>query len=1344
MHILTRRSITETHARIAQLGWEPSYHDPAVRYPTRYRFPHKAKDPMKHIMREYLPMELEKDERVYGGLDAAVRADMPNKAHERWLEILKPFIVITNYAEVGAGRCMSMLMSAVPNNELRNGYHVQFVDEIRHTGMQMSLARWYAKNVPDPAGWNLGPKAFSGSVLTNPGLNMLSHFIVGDPIQCAFTLQVVAETAFTNIVFVALPDVAARNGDFTLPTTYLSVQSDEARHISNGYATLLTVLQDDHNAPLIERDLQQAFWINHAFIDIFAAVVLEYFSKDRSDPESYLDKWDRWVRDDWHRAYVMKLGKLGLDIPVDVFERARERLVAGVHHRHAILAFAGVAAVVLAVRSARRARLRVVREQVPGLVRRVRSVLGGVPPRHRSRRGVPAAQLHQHGATVLLDVPGVVRLRGRPAPSGRRRQRFGTAAHALLLLSRMPVDGRVQPRPVHRRSQLPRPLSRVGGLGRDPRARVRPRRRRDADRAAPPSRRAALDAHRHPRPQPAVHQPEHPGGAGARAALRRLEPSRPSMSPRVRFEPIGEEIDCAPEETVLDAAFRHGYNLVYGCREGQCSACKCFLLEGDVALRRYSTFALSDSERANGYSLMCRAMPEDDVVVELLHYDADGYRLAHAIRDRTGSAEAVEALTSDIVRVVLRASEEFDFTPGQYVDVWVPGDPGERRSFSMANLPGDGRVELLIKRYPGGKLSGMLGSEIVAGSSMQFTGPYGSLRIRDGERPVLMIAGGSGMAPILSLLRQLAAERCGRPVRFFYGARTDGDLFWLEEIASLGSRLGDFRFTPVVERFVHEVVDEYLGEGELSSPDVYMCGPPPMVEAAEAMLIDKHGLDEQRIFVDKFTTSASASIDGASGVALAAGSAGACGASESSERDFSWYAPAGRRASLYEDVTIDTQPSVHRHLSRGWPVSFEDGRGMWNDDSTALGCRDWFAFRDPGEQWERPYYQRGSATEQQIDAAMSSAGNEGLLADFTPEWVEFLQRISAGAGVRRARPVVRAGDDRPRLPVRFGGHLRVSPGGDEAALRPVDRPLRDGPREPSRAVPDRAGARHVPAGRAVAADAAVSGAARRDARLGRGAGRREPVFRARRRHPDPPRAGYPNRGGERRHGHARAGARGQPGVGVGAGVDGRAGAHGARRREVGRGQPGADRRLAGGVEPASRMRPRSRSCRSPSRSSMSSRRSPGPRPTRLRWWPRRGWVGMVGRRSRLVSGGRGSGRCGGRLSVARRPPPPSAPGGATYDFVGIVMAKSAEGDAVAAILGRRDGIEVIEQPAFWDIRAKDRLSIPYKEVSEQLGYEIDAYSIQHEMSTHYGRMITTDEALMLFSDPTEAMSYLMS
>jgi hypothetical protein len=106
---------------------------------------------------------------------------------------------------------------------------------------------------------------------------------------------------------------------------------------------------------------------------------------------------------------------------------------------------------------------------------------------------------------------------------------------------------------------------------------------------------------------------------------------------------------------------------------------------------------------------------------------------------------------------------------------------------------------------------------------------------------------------------------------------------------------------------------------------------------------------------------------------------------------------------------------------------------------------------------------------------------------------------------------------------------------------------------------------------------------------------------------------------------------------------------------------------------------------------------------------------------------------------------PDAPGdGATYDFVGIVMARSAEGDAVAHFLSGRDGVEVIEQPSFWDIRARDRLVIPYDQITEELGYEIDAYSIQHEMSTHYGRMVATDDSLMLFSDPTEAMEHLLS
>ncbi len=343
------------------------------------------------------------------------------------------------------------------------------------------------------------------------------------------------------------------------------------------------------------------------------------------------------------------------------------------------------------------------------------------------------------------------------------------------------------------------------------------------------------------------------------------------MSPRVLFEPIGEEIDVGEDETVLEAAFRQGYNLAYGCREGQCSACKCYLLEGEVDLLPYSTFALSESEEANGYTLICRALPYEDLVVELLHFDPDGYRLEHPIRDGRAEVEAVQSLTPDIRLVELRVFEpvDFSFVPGQYIDIWVPGTSDARRSFSMSNLPGDGRIELMVKCYPGGRFSGLLEEAIGPGDELSFTGPYGAFHLRHSRRPVLMMAGGSGMAPVLSLLRELASVRSDRAIRFFYGARTRDDLFHLEQIAALGGALPDFRFTPVLSGtepdeageiargFVHDAVGDYLTTGELQDFEAYMCGPPPMIEAATELLRDR-GLDDSRIHYDKFTIAADA------------------------------------------------------------------------------------------------------------------------------------------------------------------------------------------------------------------------------------------------------------------------------------------------------------------------------------------------------------------------------------------------------------------------------------------------------------------------------------------------------
>ncbi len=815
------------------------------------------------------------------------------------------------------------------------------------------------------------------------------------------------------------------------------------------------------------------------------------------------------------------------------------------------------------------------------------------------------------------------------------------------------------------------------------------------------------------------------------------------MSPRIRFEPLGESIDCGPEETVLDAAFRQGYNLAYGCREGQCSACKCYLLEGEVDLKRYSNFALSDTERANGYALMCRAMPERDVVIELLHYDPDNYRLENAIRDGVATVTDVRELTHDIVGLTLSVEGELSWLPGQYLDLHVPGAEDARRSFSIANLPGEDRVELMIKRYPGGRLSGMLGESIVAGSELAFTGPYGAFHLRRSERPILMIAGGSGMAPVLAVLRQLAEEGCARPVRFYYGAREERDLFAQEEIARIGERLADFEFTPVTGRFVHEVVGEQL---QSSEHDVYMCGPPPMLEAAEAML-SRRGVDPGRIFQDKFTASASA-LAGEISQSEISGPAAA-----PSERDFGWFEPAGRRATLYEDVTVDTQPSIHRHLQRGWPLSFEDGRGTWNDASTALRSEDWFAFRDPGEQWERPYYQAGAAAEQQIDSALRSAAEQGLIADFAPSWVTFLRDhlqvpaylehglwfalataardclsdsvaicvcLQAAMKQRSAQAIVLyAMDLEPRLE-------RALP--IEAAR---DSFLRDEVWQPARRYLERLAATADWAEVLFAANLCFEPTV---ATLVR----RELGTRAAAAHGDivtPVLARVETQEWEWARTWTVALSRfllADP-------------AHGAANRDVLAGWVGDWLPQALGA--AAALAPVAESIGLDAAKAGERVASYAGEMLAEAGLPE--CCGLVG--YEVVEVARESVRPGsqvrsgkfGAIASARQTQSTSSDDGA-YDFVGIVMAKSAEGDAVAAFMSRRDGIEVIEQPAFWDIRARDRLVIPYGEISEELGYEIDAYSIQHEMSTHYGRMVATDDSLMLFSDPTEAMEHLLS
>jgi propane monooxygenase reductase component len=329
----------------------------------------------------------------------------------------------------------------------------------------------------------------------------------------------------------------------------------------------------------------------------------------------------------------------------------------------------------------------------------------------------------------------------------------------------------------------------------------------------------------------------------------------------VRFEPVGLEIEVDEDETVLNAAFRQGLMLMHGCKEGQCSACKSFLLDGDVDLDRYSTFALPDFEEAEGWTLLCRAHAYSDLEIELINYDEEILRSGTPIKTVTTTVEAVEELTADIRLLRLRPSEPLEYKPGQYVDIAIPGHPDEHRSFSMANTEPD-VLEFMIKLYPGGRFSGLLSDgSIKPGDELEVTGPYGVFTLRTSSpRRLLFIGGGAGMAPILSLLRSLSSSGSERGATYYYGARTAADLFHLEQLAELPAS-----FVPALSEdangwagetgLITDVVERL--EADIAEVDAYVCGPPPMVEAAIALLEAK-GVPESHIYFDKFTTTADA------------------------------------------------------------------------------------------------------------------------------------------------------------------------------------------------------------------------------------------------------------------------------------------------------------------------------------------------------------------------------------------------------------------------------------------------------------------------------------------------------
>ena len=335
------------------------------------------------------------------------------------------------------------------------------------------------------------------------------------------------------------------------------------------------------------------------------------------------------------------------------------------------------------------------------------------------------------------------------------------------------------------------------------------------------------------------------------------------------------EFEAEPGETLLNAAFRQGIALPHGCKEGQCSACKCILTDGDADMLRYSTFALNDGEKDSGHILLCRARAYSDLAVELLNYDEELLSRSIAVKTFRGNITRIARLTHDIRNIEIELEAPLKFWAGQYVDITVTTQGGETitRSFSMANPPLQAKkLEFIIKKYPEGKFSGELDSGgVKLGAAVSVVGPYGTCFRREGrDGPLILVGAGSGMSPVWSILNDHINSGERRPVYFFYGARTRADLFYVEEIESLCSAHPEVSFIPVLSHagddadwqgergFVHERVDAKLKELDLDGvADVYACGPPPMIDALQPVLF-MNGFESERVFFDRFTTSSGA------------------------------------------------------------------------------------------------------------------------------------------------------------------------------------------------------------------------------------------------------------------------------------------------------------------------------------------------------------------------------------------------------------------------------------------------------------------------------------------------------
>jgi CDP-4-dehydro-6-deoxyglucose reductase len=341
------------------------------------------------------------------------------------------------------------------------------------------------------------------------------------------------------------------------------------------------------------------------------------------------------------------------------------------------------------------------------------------------------------------------------------------------------------------------------------------------------------------------------------------------MAFSVTVQPSGHQFQVEEHQTVLAAALAAGVGLPYGCRNGACGSCKGQVVSGTFDHDVHQASALSAEEKAEGKALFCCAHARSDLTIEVREIRGVG---DIAIRKMPCRVASVERVAPDVVVVKLQlpAAERFQYLAGQYVELILKD--GKRRSYSMASAPHlADQLELHIRHMPGGAFTDQIfadpPTQMRVRDIIRFEGPLGTFFLReDSDKPMVLLASGTGFAPIKALLEHCVLKRIDRPIVLYWGGRRPHDLYMTDVLEGIGAQLTDFRFVPVVSDatfedrwsgrigFVHRAVMEDIKD--LSGHQVYVCGAPVVVDSARRDFVNQCGLPAEEFYADSFTTEA--------------------------------------------------------------------------------------------------------------------------------------------------------------------------------------------------------------------------------------------------------------------------------------------------------------------------------------------------------------------------------------------------------------------------------------------------------------------------------------------------------